>query len=170
LDPSLVNEILSVMDEHNKLVQSFRMVRDYIQQDQTVSVSLRLFRNRERDPRVYNMPELDEVATLIVGDIGDEEDGRYIIVRERDGYLQRLHETHAKYIPLQYVLLFPFGEDQYQEKIPLNRLTASTSKKRENVCLFVHLLHFVFMKDPMKIRLFLEVEDYSNNLWLTYIL
>jgi hypothetical protein len=170
LDPSLVNEILIVMDEHNKLVQSFRMVRDYIQADQTVSVSLRLLRNRERDPRVYNMPELDEVAALIVGDIGDEEDGRDIIVRERDGYLQRLHETHAKYIPLQYPLLFPFGEDQYQEKISLNRLTTSTSKKKkENVCLFVHLLLFVFMNVSMKIRLFLEVEDYSNNLWLTYI-
>jgi hypothetical protein len=118
------------MDEHNKLVKSFRMVRDYIQIDQTVQVSLRLFRNRERDPRVYNMPELDEVVALIVGDIGDEENGRDIIFRERDGYLQRLHETHAKYIPLQYPLLFPFGEDQYQEKIPLNRLTNSTSKKK----------------------------------------
>jgi hypothetical protein len=126
----LVAEILGVMDEHNKLVKSFRMVRDYIQPNENVRVSLRLFRNRDRDPRVYNMPELDEVAALIVGDIGDEGDGRDIVVRERDGYLQRLHETHAKYIPLQYPLLFPYGEDQYQEKIPLNRLTNSSSKKK----------------------------------------
>jgi hypothetical protein len=126
----LVAEILGVLDEHNKLVKSFRMVRDYIQPSENVRVSLRLFRNRDRDPRVYNMPELDEVAALIVGDIGDEGDGRDIVVRERDGYLQRLHETHAKYIPLQYPLLFPYGEDQYQEKIPLNRLTNSSSKKK----------------------------------------
>jgi hypothetical protein len=110
------------------------MVRDYINMNQNVHVSLRLFRNRQRDPRVYNMPELDEVAALIVGDIGDEEEGRDIVVRERDGYLQRIHETHAKYIPMQYPLLFPFGEDQYQEKVPLNRLTKSKSKKKRIRC------------------------------------
>jgi hypothetical protein len=134
LDPVLVSEILDVLDQCNKLVESFRMVRDYIDTNQDVRVSLRLFRNRQRDARVYNMPELDEVAALIVGDIGDEEDGRDIVVRERDGYLRRIHETHAKYIPMQYPLLFPFGEDQYQEKIPLNRLTKSKSKKKRIRC------------------------------------
>jgi hypothetical protein len=69
------------------------------------------------------MPEIDEVAALVVGDIGDGQDGRDIVVRKTDGYLKRLHETHPKYIPLQYPLLFPFGEDQYQENIPLNSLT-----------------------------------------------
>jgi hypothetical protein len=130
LDPMLVNEILVVMDGHNKLVQSFRMVRDYIQTNQNVSVSLRLFRDRVQDPRTYNVPDVDEIAALIVGDIGDGEDGRDIVVRARDGYMQRLHETHAKYIPLQYPLLFPFGEDQYQEKIELNSLTSSSSEKK----------------------------------------
>jgi hypothetical protein len=71
---------------------------------------------------------------LVVGDIGDGEDGRDIIVREKDGYLQRILETHPKYIPLQYPLLFPFGEDQYQEKIPLNRLTTYVTKKK-SLCL-----------------------------------
>ncbi|XP_045820117.1 uncharacterized protein LOC123913423 [Trifolium pratense] len=130
LDPLLVADILAVMDEHNLLVKCFRMVRDYLDADQSVSVSLRLFRDRQRDPRVYNVPRLDEVTALVVGDIGDDEDGRDIVVRKKNGYLKRIHETHAKYIPLQYPLLFPFGEDQYQEKIPLNRLTASTSKKK----------------------------------------
>jgi hypothetical protein len=126
----LVDEILVVMDAHNKLVQSFRMVRDYIQSNQNASVSLRLFRGRVQDPRTYNVPDVDEIAALIVGDIGDGEDGRDIVVHARDGYMQRLHETHAKYIPLQYPLLFPFGEDQYQEKIELNSLTSSSSEKK----------------------------------------
>jgi hypothetical protein len=71
------------------------------------------------------MPEVDEIAALVVCDIGDGEDGRDIVVRKTDGFLKRLHETHAKYIPLQYPLLFPFGEDKYQENIPLNSLTAT---------------------------------------------
>jgi hypothetical protein len=170
LDPVLVSEILDVLDQCNKLVESFRMVRDYIDTNQNVRVSLRLFRNRQRDARVYNMPELDEVAALIVGDIGDEEDGRDIVVRERDGYLRRIHETHAKYIPMQYPLLFPFGEDQYQEKIPLNRLTKSKSKKKEYVVHFALLLHGDSKRESTRILLYLEVEDYFNNLSLTYIL
>jgi hypothetical protein len=135
----LAQDILKIMDDHNKLVESFRMVRDYLQSRQTVPVSSRLFHNHQHDPRTYNMPTIDEVATLVVGDIGDGEDGRDIVVREKDGYLRRILETHHKYIPLQYPLLFPFGEDQYQEKIPLNRLTKSQSKKIEYVYLFVHL-------------------------------
>ncbi|MCI97825.1 ATP-dependent DNA helicase PIF1, partial [Trifolium medium] len=50
------------------------MVRDYLQTGQTIPVSLRLFRYRRQDPRTYNMPPLDEVAALVVGDIGDGED------------------------------------------------------------------------------------------------
>ncbi|CAJ2632313.1 unnamed protein product [Trifolium pratense] len=89
IEPQLVEEILGVLDNHNKLVQGFRMVRDYIQSGQSVPVSLRLFRNRQHDPRTYNMPQLDEVAALVVGDIGDGEEGRDIVVRERDGHLRR---------------------------------------------------------------------------------
>jgi hypothetical protein len=126
------------MDESNVLVKSFRMVRDYIQREHIIPVSLRLFRERKHDPRTYNVPHLDEVAALVVGEIGDGEEGRDIVVRESDGRLKRLHETHAKYIPLQYPLLFPFGEDQYQENIPINSLTSSKSKKNKFVFLCVH--------------------------------
>jgi hypothetical protein len=124
------------MDAHNILVKSFRMVRDYIQIHDSVPVSLQLFRNHQHDPSTYNMPSVDEVAALVVGDIGDDEDGRDIVVRKHDGYFKRLHETHAKYMSLQYPLLFPFGEDQYQEDIPLNELTTTeTESKRVRVSL-----------------------------------
>ncbi|MCH79500.1 ATP-dependent DNA helicase PIF1 [Trifolium medium] len=136
LDPSLVEDLLKVMDEHNILVKSFRMVRDFYRGNQNVHVKLRLFRGRTFDPRTYNVPGIDEVAALIVGDLDSSENGRDIIVRERDGYLQKIHETHAKYIPLQYPLLFPFGEDQYDETLRRNILTVTgTVKKRVRVTL-----------------------------------
>lgn len=136
LDPSLIDDILQVMNRDNTLVKCFRMVRDFREVYCDVPVQLRLFRNRSYDPRTYNVPEVGEVAALIVGDFDSSEDGRDIVVRERDGNLQRIHETHAKYIPLQYPLLFPFGEDQYQENIELNTVTSSSSvKKRRRVSL-----------------------------------
>jgi hypothetical protein len=136
LDPSLVEDLLKVIDDHSVLVQGFRMVRDFRQLNENISVKLRLFRNRNFDPRTYNVPTISEVAALIIGDFDASEDGRDIVVREKDGRLQRIHETHPKYIPLQYPLLFPFGEDQYDEKIKRNILTVSrTKKKRVRVAL-----------------------------------
>jgi hypothetical protein len=129
LDPSLVTDLLNVMNDCNVLVKSFRMVRDFREMNNNVRVKLRLFRNRSSDPKTYNTPEVSEVAALIVGDFDSSEDGRDIIVRESGGFLQRIYETHRKYIPLQYPLLFPDGEDQYDEKIKRNKLISSRKEK-----------------------------------------
>jgi len=91
------------MDEHNKLVKSFRMVHDFCVQNDNIPIRLRLLRNRNFDARTYNVPDVDEIAALIVGDFEDSEDGRDIVVKEKGGLLQRIHETHSKYIPLQYL-------------------------------------------------------------------
>jgi hypothetical protein len=132
----LVEDLLKVMDEHNVLVKSFRMVRDFCNVNQNVPVKLRLFRNRNFDPNTYNVPTVSEVAALIVGDFDSTEDGRDIVVRKYGGKLQRIHETHAKYIPLQYPLLFPHGEDQYDEKLKRKVSTSTKSlKKRVRVTL-----------------------------------
>ena len=45
--------------------------------------------------------------------------GRDIVVKKCSGELTRLHETHTTFIPLQYPLMFPYGEDGYQEDIPI---------------------------------------------------
>jgi hypothetical protein len=121
---------MSLFDEHNELVKSFRMVRDFRLANEDVPVRLRLFRNRMVDSRTYNVPEISEVAALVVGDFDDSGEGRDIVVKERDGYLQRIHETHPNYLPLQYPLLFPFGEKQYEEHIELTELTTSGSVKK----------------------------------------
>jgi hypothetical protein len=88
LDPSLVQDLLKIIDEHSVLVQSFRMVRDFRQLNESIPVKLRLFRNRNFDPRTYNVPNISEVAALIIGDFDTSEDGRDIVVRERDGCLK----------------------------------------------------------------------------------
>lgn len=137
LDSSLVRDLLGVLDEHNKLVKKFRIVRDFRAANENIPVSLRLFRNRTHDARTYNVTEIDEVVAFIVGDFDQSENGRDIVVKERDGSLRRIHETHAKYILLEYPLLFPFGEDQYEEHIELNELT-ETRTVNKHVRVSVH--------------------------------
>ncbi|XP_057432378.1 uncharacterized protein LOC130725142 [Lotus japonicus] len=106
-----------MVDECNVLVKSFRKVSDFISINPLLRISLRLFRARPKDPRVYNLPSVDEVAGLIVGDFDSTDCGRDIVVSSMDGTLRRIHETHTSFLPLQYPLLFPNGEDGYKEDI-----------------------------------------------------
>ena len=117
MDVSLVEDLKNMIDKENKLAESFRRVLDYLTTNEGAQLSLRLFRCRSKDPRTYNLPTNDEVTALIVGDLNSDEYGRDIIVRGSDGILQRIHETHTSFIPLQYPLIFAYGDDCYQEDI-----------------------------------------------------
>ena len=121
-----------MIDENNVLVKSFRRVRDFVHTDVYLDFGLRLFRHRSKDPRVYNTPTTDEIVALIVGDMSNLDVGRDIIVKKISGQLFRLHETHTAFIPLQYPLIFPFGEDGYQEDIPVRN---SKERKRSRISL-----------------------------------
>jgi len=56
------------------------------------------------------MPNVFEVATLIVGDVYSASP-RDFIMKNRSGKLQRIIELHTSYLGYQYPLLFPYGED-----------------------------------------------------------
>ena len=136
LDKSLVGDFIKMIDEYNVLAKSFRRVRDVSVQDRPSDFTLRLFRNRFKDPRVYNTSSSNEIATLIVGNFANMDVDRDIIVKKNCGNLTRLHETHTAFIPLQYPLMFPYGEDGYQENIPIrDRHRGSETRKRIRVSL-----------------------------------
>ncbi|KAL1364583.1 hypothetical protein AAHE18_03G226700 [Arachis hypogaea] len=118
MDKELIIELLQMIDTHNVIAQSFRRVREFYQCHPSEIFSLKLYSHRKVDRRNYNTPSCDEVAALIVGDFDSSDHGRDIIVRSTAGQLQRIYETHALYWPLQYPLLFPYGEDGYQLNIP----------------------------------------------------
>lgn len=119
LDKSLVEDLKKMIDEHNVLAQSFRSVRNHLSENQNQNFCLRLFRRRFGDARPYNLPTCNEVATLIVGDLDQMDPGRDIVLKKVNGELTRIHETHTAFIPLQYPLLFPYGEDGYRKDIQI---------------------------------------------------
>ena len=57
------------------------------------NVKLRLIAGREKDGRTYNLPNVSEVAALIVGDF-DANSRRDIIAETQNGELQRIHELN----------------------------------------------------------------------------
>ena len=115
----MVVDLIQMIDNHNVLAKTFRRVRDLSLEHMESDFTLRLFRGRNKDLRVYNTPSCDEITSLIVGDFGNMDVGRDIIVKKCSGELTRLHETHTSFIPQQYPLMFPYGEDGYQEDIPI---------------------------------------------------
>ncbi len=53
----------------------------------------------------------DEVATILIGDGSENAARRDIVLRTSLEGLQYINELHPSYMPLQYPLLFPRGED-----------------------------------------------------------
>ncbi|XP_072088154.1 uncharacterized protein [Arachis hypogaea] len=117
IDKELITELLQMIDTHNVISQLFRRVREFYQCHPSEIFFLKLYSHRKIDRRTYNTPSCDEVAALIVGDFDSSDHGRDIIVRSTAGQLQRIYETHSLYWPLQYPLLFPYGENGYQLNI-----------------------------------------------------
>jgi len=76
-------------------------------------VSVRLTVNQNQDRRRYNLPTSDEIAVVVPGDETQTSGSRDIILRRRDGPLQRVNEGSPMYECLQYPLFFIHGEDGF---------------------------------------------------------
>ena len=74
---------------------------------------LRLIGTRDQRERTYATPTGSEVAALIVGDIGDYNRERDIIIEHKSEGLKRISDLHPSFMAMQYPLLFPYGEDGY---------------------------------------------------------
>lgn len=106
-----------MLDVHNQYVKIYRMARDMIHESEDAKVQIKLVGKRNYDGRQYNLPTSSEVAVLIVGDIDSSIEKRDIVVQYKGGPLHQINELHASYLPLQYPLLFPYGEDGYRTEI-----------------------------------------------------
>ncbi|XP_031095112.1 uncharacterized protein LOC115999399 [Ipomoea triloba] len=128
---AVVNDIKEALDEHNVLVKSFRMARNELQNDSTREIKMRLIAKRTTDARTYNLPTVSEVAALIVGDLDPNMGVRDILVECKSGKLKRINELNPAYLPLQYPILFPYGEDGYRDDIQFN--TTITQAGRDDI-------------------------------------
>ncbi|XP_031111748.1 uncharacterized protein LOC116015711 [Ipomoea triloba] len=118
LHEDIVSDLQSVLDENNVLVQSFRVARNAILTNPTVDVRMKLLGKRNHDGKTYNLPTVSEVAAIVVGDLDPSMGERDILIETRSGLLKRISELNPAYLPLQYPILFPYGEDGYREDIP----------------------------------------------------
>ncbi|KAL6579333.1 hypothetical protein OROMI_009549 [Orobanche minor] len=129
----IVNDLKAMLDAYNPLAKSFRMARDCFRENDNLNMRMKLIGTRKYNGRMCNLPTAPEVAALIVGDIDDQMDVRDIIVESRVGFLKGISELHPSYLPLQYPLLFPYGEDGYMIDIPHRDNDGSCQRTRITV-------------------------------------
>ena len=116
LSPAIKTVIQGVLNQSHPYVelyiQALQIMREKLAEEHD-TVAIRLHADHNQDLHQYNLPAAnDEVAAIIPGD-GSEERSDHcdIILRLRRGGLKRISHLHPSYSILQYVLLFPNGED-----------------------------------------------------------
>lgn len=117
LNREIVNNLQTMLHEHNLLVRVFKTKMEEMHSDDHMIVIRPEKRPAGTHARQYNAPTVDEVAVLIVGDITDHRD--IIIKRRTDEHLRNVTETHRSYDALQYPVMFWRGDDGYQINIKM---------------------------------------------------
>jgi len=125
LDPTTLDRLLTMMYNINPYVEVFKMARDMMATEGVpLDLKLRLIAFRTKDARQYNVPTVDEVVALMVGDGSEAVDRRDVVLAQQAGPFQRISELHVGYMAPHYPLLFPYGEDGWHLNILVNVVVA----------------------------------------------
>lgn len=137
LDGGIVSHISAVIEAHNPFYQYYRTARESLQISNSqqaahsplperraiINANLQLIMQDGADRRRENLPTVQEFA-MVMPDAADR-DVRDIVlfIRNSDGSLstrfQYIHRGHPAYLPLHYVLFYPFGNPGYRWNMPL---------------------------------------------------
>jgi hypothetical protein len=138
IDPNIVQELKNMLDKCNPLVKKFRHARDLLEENNGIDISIHIIGAQKGDPTQYEMPNTEDLAMLIVGDLNLEKNKRDIVVSTKNNGLQRITIFHPAYMPLQYPLLFPYGERGFQLGIPYHDNEICKNKKRKRNTVTMH--------------------------------
>jgi PIF1-like helicase/Helitron helicase-like domain at N-terminus/Helicase len=119
LDPILTRELGAMVEEHNPFVRQFVSAHDTIQQHQgpadlILNPQLQVVLQAGSDKRRYNLPAAGDVAAILPDERADPSFRDVLLYHRREAgsvsdHRTKISRTHPAYLPLHYVLLFPFG-------------------------------------------------------------
>jgi hypothetical protein len=115
----ILENLQDMLHQYNPYAVAFRNVSALLRETPGVTqLTMRIVTSRTKDLRTYNTLIADEVATILIGDGSENAAQRDIVLCTSSGGLQYINELHPSYMPLQYPLLFPRGEDGWHPNIP----------------------------------------------------
>jgi hypothetical protein len=121
IDKGILGQLQNEMHEHNAYVRSFRAIASHM--DCEVRNIILRASNKGQDARRYNLPTASKVAAIIPGDGTEQVDRRNIVVYVNGGGVRHISDANEAYIPLHFVLLFPYGEAGWHPGIPKHMLS-----------------------------------------------
>nr|CAZ96142.1 conserved hypothetical protein [Saccharum hybrid cultivar R570] len=133
---ALVAAFIAMFDTHNPIVKTFRTARDRLAAT-TLSdrledhYAVKLFSAPKQHGNIYSDPVASEVVGLVVNDLGNTDKGLDLVVQQHSSQLQRIQETHCKFMVMQYPLLFPYGEDGFHDHLYYMTCPCSNKMKRQ---------------------------------------
>ena len=114
LNKDIIGKLTEILNQHNGYVTELKSAKDAMDRDDSEDVLKIVIREDKRPQqehsRRFNQQSSGEVAILMDNEPTQQRD---IVIRLRDGRLQRISELHRAYDTLQYPLMFPYGTDGY---------------------------------------------------------
>ncbi|KAI7946334.1 hypothetical protein MJO29_010861 [Puccinia striiformis f. sp. tritici] len=108
----IVATLMSELGKHNPYAKFYRNARQVLKDSNAHSFKLQGVPTDYGDPKRYNQPTVEEVAVVIEGP-GDIVGERQIVLNRKDDKLILISDNHSAYFPLRYPILFPYGEQQW---------------------------------------------------------
>ncbi|KAL8159275.1 hypothetical protein V2J09_000812, partial [Rumex salicifolius] len=133
IDEAIVTQLMDMFDAHSAVTKAFRMARDWSVANKANNVTLKLLGERVQTQRRYDRPQVSEVAALVVGDFGETNATKDILIKHASRGLNRISEIHPLYMALPNPLLFPYGEDGFHPNIPYHDNSGKRKAQRGNV-------------------------------------
>src|ERR1044072_8217289 len=116
LNPETLKNLQLMLYQINPFVKVYMTVGEKYRDDNPPTIKLYIHNTHGKDMRQYNQQTASEVAAIILDD-EEKPNNRDIVVKRKQGQLVYMTELHGTYDPLQYPLLFPYGEYGWHEHI-----------------------------------------------------
>lgn len=128
IDEEILGGLVAMLDEHNCLCMFFRKARDRFEENAIEELKISLV-DKKGKGRQYDLPQIQEIAGLIVGDFTTNVGRRDVVLELQSNHLQQIRDDHPLLMSLQYPVLFPYGEFGYHTEIP-HAVTQRGERKR----------------------------------------
>jgi hypothetical protein len=129
LDRTIFRDLHLMLTEHNPFITVYQTARERLARQKgdfrlLLNPQMRLVLQTGADRRRENLPTATELAGILPDEFADESRRDVLLaVREPGRNEQQLHRipvTSAAYMPLHYVLLFPYGEHGWHYGLELH--------------------------------------------------
>jgi hypothetical protein len=107
-----VKDLMKLLSKINPYAKLFRHAQDILSVRPNAKLALTGIPRPGCDPKRYNQPTVDEVAMVIEGK-GEFIAPGHIVLHRVNGKPIAISDLHSYYFPLRYPLLFPYGEQQW---------------------------------------------------------